>query len=73
MRFDKFTLRVQEALQVALNLASQQGHQGIEAEHLLLALIDQPEGIVEANSRRRWANSTVSKVRGWVNRALCRA
>jgi ATP-dependent Clp protease ATP-binding subunit ClpB len=48
MRFDKFTLRVQEALQTALNLASQHGHQGIEAEHLLLALIDQPEGIVDA-------------------------
>ena len=48
MRFDKFTLRVQEALQTALKLASQQGHPGIEAEHLLLALIDQPEGIVDA-------------------------
>jgi ATP-dependent Clp protease ATP-binding subunit ClpB len=48
MRFDKFTLRVQEALQVALNLASQQGHQGIEPEHLLTAFLEQPEGIVGA-------------------------
>lgn len=48
MRFDKFTLRVQEALQVALNLASQQGHQDIEPEHLLAAFLEQPEGIVGA-------------------------
>ncbi len=48
MRFDKFTLRVQEALQTAMNLASQQGHPGIESEHLLLALFEQPEGIVGA-------------------------
>lgn len=48
MRFDKFTLRVQEALQAALTLASQQGHQGIESEHLLAAFLEQPEGIVGA-------------------------
>ncbi len=48
MRFDKFTLRVQEALQTAMNLASQQGHQGIEPEHLLAAFLEQPEGIVGA-------------------------
>jgi ATP-dependent Clp protease ATP-binding subunit ClpB len=46
MRFDKFTLRVQEALQAAQALASQYGHQGIEPEHLLTAFLDQPEGIV---------------------------
>jgi ATP-dependent Clp protease ATP-binding subunit ClpB len=45
MRFDKFTLRVQEALQAAQALASQQGHQGIELEHLLTAFLEQPEGI----------------------------
>jgi ATP-dependent Clp protease ATP-binding subunit ClpB len=45
MRFDKFTLRVQEALQAAQALASQQGHQGIEPEHLLTAFLEQPEGI----------------------------
>lgn len=46
MRFDKFTLKVQEALQAAMTLASQYGHQGIEPEHLFLAFLDQPEGIV---------------------------
>ena len=48
MRFDKFTLRVQEALQAAPTLASKYGHPGIEPEHLLTAFIEQPEGIVGA-------------------------
>ncbi|MHB8769585.1 MAG: ATP-dependent chaperone ClpB [Syntrophales bacterium] len=45
MRFDKFTLKVQEAIQEAQGLASQYGHQAIDVEHLLAALLKQPEGI----------------------------
>ncbi|HPX57018.1 MAG TPA: Clp protease N-terminal domain-containing protein, partial [Syntrophales bacterium] len=46
MRFDKFTLKVQEGLQEAQNIAGQYGHQAIDAEHLLLVLLQQEEGIV---------------------------
>jgi ATP-dependent Clp protease ATP-binding subunit ClpB len=46
MRFDKFTLKVQEALQEAQALAAQSGHQALDTEHLLLSLLKQPEGIV---------------------------
>ncbi|MBW2561795.1 MAG: type VI secretion system ATPase TssH, partial [Deltaproteobacteria bacterium] len=46
MRFDKFTLKLQEAFQDAEGLAGGYGHQGIDAEHILLALIRQPEGTV---------------------------
>ncbi|OPY17343.1 MAG: Chaperone protein ClpB 1 [Syntrophus sp. PtaB.Bin075] len=46
MRFDKFTLKVQEGLQEAQTMAGNYGHQGIDVEHLLLAFIAQPEGIV---------------------------
>jgi ATP-dependent Clp protease ATP-binding subunit ClpB len=45
MRFDKFTLKVQEALQEAQALANNYGHQALEVEHLLAALLVQPEGI----------------------------
>ena len=45
MRFDKFTLKVQEALQEAQGVATQGGHQALDTEHLLLALLKQPEGI----------------------------
>lgn len=48
MRFDKFTLKVQEALQEAQSLASSFGHQAIEPEHLLLSFLNQEEGIVGA-------------------------
>ncbi|MDZ4164053.1 MAG: ATP-dependent chaperone ClpB [Smithellaceae bacterium] len=46
MRFDKFTLKVQEALQEAQGLAGQYGHQAIDVEHLLAILLKQKEGIV---------------------------
>jgi ATP-dependent Clp protease ATP-binding subunit ClpB len=42
---NKMTHRVQEALQQAGGLATRRNHQGIDVEHLLLALLDQPEGL----------------------------
>ncbi|MFZ3155886.1 MAG: ATP-dependent chaperone ClpB [Smithella sp.] len=48
MRFDKFTLKVQEALQEAQSLAGSLGHQSIEPEHLLLCFLRQDEGIAGA-------------------------
>jgi ATP-dependent Clp protease ATP-binding subunit ClpB len=46
IRFDKFTVKAQEAVQAAQSLADQQNHQAIEPEHLLLALLQQREGVV---------------------------
>ncbi len=46
IRFDKFTVKAQEALQAAQSLTDQQGHQAMEPEHLLMALIQQREGVV---------------------------
>ncbi|HPL09431.1 MAG TPA: ATP-dependent chaperone ClpB [Smithellaceae bacterium] len=48
MRFDKFTLKVQEALQDAQTLAGTLGHQAIEPEHLLASLLQQQDGIAGA-------------------------
>ncbi len=48
MRFDKFTLKVQEALQDAQTLASTLGHQAIEPEHLLTCLLQEPDSIASA-------------------------
>ena len=48
MRFDKFTLKVQEAIQEAQTLANSYGHQAIEPEHLLVSFLRQEEGIVGA-------------------------
>ena len=46
MRFDKFTLKVQEAIQDAQGLAGQNGHQAIDPEHLLVSFLKRSEGIV---------------------------
>ncbi len=45
MRIDKFTQKMQEALQAAQDLASQSNHQEIANEHFLFALLDQTDGI----------------------------
>ncbi len=46
IRFDKLTIKSQEAVQSAQRIAEQKGNQQIEVEHLLVALIDQEEGVV---------------------------
>ncbi len=45
-RFDKLTLKASEAVQAAQDLAAKRHHQNIEVEHLLLALLVQPGGVV---------------------------
>ncbi|MBN2539193.1 MAG: ATP-dependent chaperone ClpB [Deltaproteobacteria bacterium] len=57
MRFDKFTLKLQEALQDAERLANSHGHQGIDVEHILLTLIRQPEGVVSEILKKLGAES----------------
>ena len=46
MQFDKFTLKAQEAIQQALNIAQRFSHQQIEPEHLTLSLLEQQHGLV---------------------------
>ena len=46
MRFDKYTIKAQEALQEAQAVAEKHEHQQVEPEHLLLALLEQSEGII---------------------------
>jgi ATP-dependent Clp protease ATP-binding subunit ClpB len=46
MRFDKFTLRGQEAVQTAVEFAERNQNQQVEPEHLLVAMLGQPEGTV---------------------------
>ena len=45
MRIDKMTVRLQEALQQADSLARDFGHNLIDTEHLITALLDQKEGV----------------------------
>jgi ATP-dependent Clp protease ATP-binding subunit ClpC len=46
MRFDRFTERAQEAAQRAAEIIQRYGHNQIDTEHILLAMIEQPQGVV---------------------------
>jgi ATP-dependent Clp protease ATP-binding subunit ClpB len=46
MRYDKLTLKAQEALQEADSLAHSFNHSALDTEHLLLALLEQKDGVV---------------------------
>ena len=45
MDMNRFTQKCQEAIQAAQSIAVRMTHQGIDGEHLLLALVDQQEGL----------------------------
>src|SRR6202140_1490028 len=52
MRLDRFTERSQEALTAAQQAAQQLQHPAVEPDHLLLALLEQEDGLVPALLRR---------------------
>ncbi|MDZ7338546.1 MAG: ATP-dependent chaperone ClpB [candidate division KSB1 bacterium] len=56
MSYDKLTIKTQEAVQRAQHLAGERGHQQIEPEHLLYALVEPVDGIVPAILKKLGAN-----------------
>ena len=46
MRLDRFTERAQDAAQRAVEVMTRYGHTQVDTEHLLLALLEQPEGVI---------------------------
>jgi len=46
MRLDRLTVKAQEAVAAAQSIAAEHEHQAVEPEHLLLALLQQREGVV---------------------------
>ncbi len=46
MQLDKFTIKAQEAIQAAQQAAERMQHPEIDVEHLVLALLDQEDGVV---------------------------
>jgi ATP-dependent Clp protease ATP-binding subunit ClpB len=57
MRFDKFTLRGQESVQAAIEFAERSQNQQVEPEHLLVAMLGQPEGTVRPILGKLGANA----------------
>ncbi|HEX6138831.1 MAG TPA: ATP-dependent chaperone ClpB [Candidatus Limnocylindria bacterium] len=52
MRTERFTTRAQEAIVAAQQLAEGEGHPELTNLHLLLSLVDQPDGVVPAVLQR---------------------
>src|SRR5256885_59254 len=48
MQLDRFTTKAQEALQSAQTIARDYSHQAMEAEHLLMALLEQTDSLTPA-------------------------
>ncbi len=46
MNYDQFTLKAQDAIQQANSIAQQEDHSEIGTEHLLLALLEQDDGVI---------------------------
>ncbi|RLC62101.1 MAG: ATP-dependent Clp protease ATP-binding subunit [Chloroflexota bacterium] len=46
MRLDRFTERAQDAAMRAYEILQRYGHNQVDTEHLLLALLEQPEGVI---------------------------
>src|SRR5262245_5127530 len=59
MRLDKYTLRGKEAIQSPIELAERNQHQQVEPEHLLVVMLEQPEGIVRPILGKLGANVAV--------------
>ena len=49
MDFNRFTEKLQEATRAAQSLAVRQSHQQIDVEHLLAALLEQPDGLAASD------------------------
>jgi ATP-dependent Clp protease ATP-binding subunit ClpB len=59
MRLERFTLRGQEAVRAAIEKAEVNQHQQVEPEHLLIAMLEQAEGIVRPLLAKIGANVQV--------------
>ncbi|MBK9154793.1 MAG: ATP-dependent chaperone ClpB [Chloracidobacterium sp.] len=58
MRFDRFTIRGQEAIQAAIGVAEKNQNQQVEPEHILAAMFEQKEGVVRPIIGKVGANTS---------------
>jgi len=63
MNFNKFTIKSQEAVQNAQEIAASYGNQVLEPEHLLAALVQDSEGVVLPILQKLGANVNYLKIK----------
>ncbi len=70
MRFDRFTIRGQEAVQEAISIAEKGQNQQVEPEHILASMIVQQEGVVKPILGKIGANAQA--VAGEIDAAIAK-
>lgn len=68
MRFDRFTERAQDAAQRAAEIIQRYGHNQIDTEHILLALIEQPQGVISQILER--LNTDIDRISELIDQQL---
>ncbi|HVW16689.1 MAG TPA: ATP-dependent chaperone ClpB [Solirubrobacteraceae bacterium] len=68
MQADRFTIKSQEALRAALDLAAERRHAQVAPDHLLSALLDQADGIVDPVLRK--VGASIDALRSDVRAAI---
>jgi len=63
MNLNRFTEKSQDALRAAQSIATRRNHQGVDVEHLLLATLEQSEGLAPAILQSAGADVTTLKER----------
>ncbi|MCU0498530.1 MAG: AAA family ATPase [Anaerolineae bacterium] len=63
MRFDRFTERAQDAATRSYEILQRYGHNQVDTEHMLLALLEQPEGVVLTILERLGADASLLRAK----------
>ena len=63
MNINRFTEKSQDALREAQSIATRRNHQGVDVEHLLLAMLEQTDGLAPAIVQAAGANVAALKQR----------
>lgn len=58
---EKMTIKAREAMQEAAHMAEQQSHPNVEPEHLLLAILSQPDNVIDSISTKSGGSSAMLK------------
>ena len=63
MRFERFTERAQDAAGRAYEILQRYGHNQVDTEHIMLALLEQPDGVVPSLLERMGADTMLMRAR----------
>ena len=58
MTFEKFTIKAQEAVQSAINIAQRNGQQTIEPVHILAGAMDKGKDVINYVFQKNWCQCT---------------